>query len=694
MCGRGTAIFGEGVEAMSQSGEYEELQLMHEMYDRAPPLPLSQTANAVTIGSAAPNRTVAAAVAAEASGLSHAAAISSAAPNGAVAAVAAAKTLGSERPIECPGPASNGAVPAAPAVEAAPARRRKNGKQPLNPDELARAVARAALAEAVGDGGLALPSGARRKCVHYTHVRTWDISHVQPCEMTREAFWRHLERCYAEAYPRPLRPLKSILLFGVVVTERHGASANQVERDEHKHAPIFAEEPHYWNKVKAISLEKYRVMLNAVAHDSYADMYRYVRQASEKKPLSEIDAEPYLSLLHPRNQALSELLAKADSSYKMRHSRQSKRPAATDAEGDGKRARAPVLYDIVKDKNIRTVDQLQAFACAEAVAGRSTLAEYCTRRAGQLQDIVVGAWSVLEAPQRALDANLTLPEKLGHQAVALPCECGGRWIPGAVKVLEGNSISPVVFTGAVYTALQLGAVRGANVACIGKGGCGKSTLIESLELVFKCLEKPQSGSTFPLSKIKQHEVILWQDYDHEEATLKFQDLLSLFVGESVGLRMPCAPNEKFRNTCPCFYSARKPLECPPRQGLTYHDMAELTSQMSERFSTFSFTVPLPFAARDKAFPKCGRCAAAFYLRGQGQPQEAAAAFFEEGSPMAGAVGAQPAWAAAAPAARTATGSIGQSGPAIVDALQRLIALRDSNAIDAEEFALAKKKLLA
>ena len=111
--------------------------------------------------------------------------------------------------------------------------------------------------------------------------------------------------------------------------------------------------------------------------------------------------------------------------------------------------------------------------------------------------------------------------------------------------------------------------------------------------------------------------------------------------------------------------------------------------MSERFATFAFTVPLPFGTRDKAFPKCGRCAAAFFLRGKGPPQQAAEAFFGTAAPGTGvevpAPMAAPGQAAAPPS--------GQCGPGFVDALRHLCQLHRSGDIDAEEFLVAKRRLL-
>ena len=107
------------------------------------------------------------------------------------------------------------------------------------------------------------------------------------------------------------RGVTSILLFGKVVKERHQAATQAAHRDEHHHAACFCTQRHYWNKVAALSREKYNVPLNAVAHDGYGTMYAYLTAPTSKKPLPELDPEPYLSRLHPRGDGLTELLTRA-----------------------------------------------------------------------------------------------------------------------------------------------------------------------------------------------------------------------------------------------------------------------------------------------------------------------------------------------------------------------------------------------
>jgi energy-coupling factor transporter ATP-binding protein EcfA2 len=491
-------------------------------------------------------------------------------------------------------------------------RRRINGKRPaplayfvLEDETLRRILASALDAEDEDEPGF-LAATVKRKHVHWTHVTTQDPDHKQPSEFTREAFWLHLAKCYKEVYPDVSSPTGSILAFGFV--------AKEFKSSAHKHCASFSLSQHYWNKVAKHSLAKYGVPLNAVAHDSYLTMFAYLRHPSKRKGMSELDPDPYYSHRHPRGRALQELIAKSHRSQTLQRNKS--------ADGAQKKQRLSV-FEEVKKHDLRDALSLRAHACKEADAGRRDLAEYCTRQAGKLEEVVSGARAVMEAPIKMKPANATLLEKLASAAEDLPCECGGRWASGAAKVLTNSRIPVQAFTSAVYNALRVGARRGANVACVGLGGCGKSTLLESFEKIFNAAGKPEKGSTFPLSSVKGCDIILWQDYEHDEGTVRFSDLLSLFVGESVGVRLPGQRNEKFRNAAPLFYSGRAPMRLRPSRLHDFHTADEYSGMMNERFTVFHFTTPIPKTERDMEFPQCGRCAANFYLSGGAvcQPQE-------------------------------------------------------------------------
>ena len=269
-------------------------------------------------------------------------------------------------------------------------------------------------------------------------------------------------------------------------------------------------------------------------------------------------------------------------------------------------------------------------------------------------------------------------EKLQRAAQNLPCTCDGRWAPGATSILEWNSISVDEFCSAVCRALQLGSVRHVNVLCAGPRGCGKSTLLESLELVFRCHAKPEGGSTFAAGDLPQHDIMLWQDYEHEEGTIKFTDLLSLLCGESIGLRLPCQLNKKFRNTLPCFMSSPGPIVCSRRDAAK---AAQLNGMMEERFATFSFWNPVPMQNRILGFPQCGRCCAGFFLGGLNQNTSSNSSHAAPGD-------------AAVPVVANSSGlaAPSQSGPNM-NQLRDLVEMRREGLLDEDEFRAAKRRLL-
>jgi len=469
-----------------------------------------------------------------------------------------------------------------------------------------------------------------------------------------------MEACYKEAYPTQAG---SILSFGMVAKERHTASPQEDRRDEHHHVAVFCSTQHYWNKVAKASLARH-VPLNAVAHDGYVTMFEYLRQPSAKKPLSELDGEPLLSERHPRDAALTALLEAG---------RKSKKAEGGKAKA-AKRERAPAVFEVVRDKNIRSAEGLRLFAYHEAAAGRTALAEVCTRQGHKLEEVVANARLVLDAPQRALDSQLTRMAKLKRAAAQLPCLCGQVWIPGAVEILEANGIPQADFRAAVTKALTIGARRGCNVACIGEPGCGKSALLEPLEHIFKAAAKPQAGSTFPFASFVSCDVLLWQDFEHSEATMRFTDLLAFFVGESLDVRRPGQLSQKFRNTAPTFYTGRTPIRAA---GHNHEAACVLDRMMDERFHVFTFWRPLPASIRKADWVHCGKCAAEFYLTA-----EASTASSSSSSPST----------SSSSSSSSASQHVAVDG-GLVSRLAALAALQAQGQLDDEEFRAAKRQLL-
>ena len=539
----------------------------------------------------------------------------------------------------------------------APLRKRLRGKQaaPLHMCTEHDRVVLALLAEAMDaeeDEEAELAPGVLRQHVHFTHVTTQNPEHKQPNEFTRQSFFEHLLRVFKDVYPDEDSPTGSILAFGCVAKEWAG--------EEHNHGPTFCRKQYYWNKVAKRSLQAYGVPLNAKAHRGYFTMYAYLRCPTARKPLSALDAQLWHSEFHPSGQALVKYLQKCKSSADANAKKEDSSRA-----GAGKRKRLSIFEEI-REHKLETVTALQAHALKESVSGNGALAEYCIRNEAKLEDVLAGAWSIMGAPSQLKLDGMTLMDKLVHASKTLPCECDGRWAAGAAAHLQRNSIDRGEFCAAVLQALRLGAGRGSNVACIGEGGCGKSTLLEPLEKIFNCAPKPEKGSTFSLFSLLGYDILLWQDHEHREDTLRFSDLLSFLMGESVGVRRAGTTNRKVRNRAPCFYSGRARMHIQPSAHHTYQACQKYNGMMDERFCTFVFSVPIPKEQRQINFPMCGRCAAKFYLEGE---------------------------VASAPVRPMPDGTAASASSSLASELQKLADLYGAGVLDADEFKAAKRQLL-
>ena len=473
-----------------------------------------------------------------------------------------------------------------------------------------RDAAESAIADEAWSELTALGDDARRKHVHWVHVRTHNPTHRQPESMTRREFWDHLQYVYEKVYPEAANETKSILLFGLVAKEWHAESSKEELRSEHHHAACYTAKQHYWKPVAAYSVRHCHIAMHAACHDGYSSMYEYLRKPSAKKPMSELDAEPFLSDRHPRGNQLRRLLELGARGLQAREGRRRLSPSAGAEDPEPKRVRAGDIFHIVKEHGFRSALALQAHA--EAVAGRGdlTLATFCTTMGTlRLQEHLNAAWAVVDAPQK-IAAPATRIDKLKACARDVPCTCGGVWKPGAARVLNNNAENIPRFGRDVCRALALGARRGVNMAVVGEPGSGKSMIFKPLDDIYKTMAPPESGSSFPLSALLDAEVLLWQDFEFEASTIQFSDLLRLLVGEKIGIRLPGSQNVPFKNSSPLFYTSNQKIatfRMPAANAM------KKNQAMDERFAVRVWSRSLPLAERQADFPTCAPCFANFML---------------------------------------------------------------------------------
>ena len=374
------------------------------------------------------------------------------------------------------------------------------------------------------DGLPVLPDDARRHCVHYTMSTVHKPGAVQPGQLTRKKFWAHLCLCYTEAYPDAASDTNSILQFGLIAREKHKDAEREEDRSTHFHAACFTNDKHKWKRIRDISANRYNIHLNAVAHDGFSSMYRYLKCATTKKPVHELDPKPYYSPLHPEGDELKELLLVGE---KLRLARAAKRkltePEAASAKPEVKSLFGTAFNWIVDNKYTGTAGalQLQYDATTELQAGRPRLLEFVRKHRNDLEDQIAFVWELLQAPARLkrfstprqellleAAAPTLAPQMHKQQCANSSCGCASIY----ESILGFQYVASVDFRHAVYDCLTAGREKGNALMIVGGKDCGKTTISQPSAAIFKSMPTPQADSFCPLQNCRGYELFLWQDF--------------------------------------------------------------------------------------------------------------------------------------------------------------------------------------
>ena len=576
------------------------------------------------------------------------------------------------------------------------------------------------LEHAAADGLLPLPWGAPRRHIHWTHCRTDNADDVQPHELSRADFWQHLLRCYREAYPKAGVASGSPLQFGLVCKELHHDAPRAEDRSEHHHAATFSSSQIYWRKIAKLSHVRYHIKLNAAAHDAYASMYTYLRVPSAKKPLHELDAEPYFSPEHPQGDQLKDLLEAGSRYLQLRRERHAPAPGEPTI-----RSQFGVLFNWVVDHRLagaRGVEQLKVDALSELKAGRPKLIDFVKKHRASLRDQLDFCWDLVGAGQTLQRLTKTRVEILFEAATGPSVACAnGHGACGAVydDILWYQGVAPHDFQHSLFETLLHGRREGNTLMVIGGRDTGKTTITDPARLVFKAMPTPQADSFCPLQDVRGHEVFLWQDFRYCPGHPRVQEQ---------GLRLDEGTWNRLLEGLPTLIGVAK--TGGSRGGFVYDEDAAFiltgpsmmaaykngvvdeyeTAQLTCRVKYWHFSRPAP-EQRNRDFKACVGCWSRWLLQGEVEWQAArgiapdefiakASAALSRGrtTPGSSSAGHEPpstpprAPPAAAPLLPVGSAG-GQTGAqAFFEQLSQLMAWRQAGLLSDSEFASAKRVL--
>ena len=561
------------------------------------------------------------------------------------------------------------------------------------------------------DGLLPLPLTAKRRHIHWTHCRTRNPGDVQPESLSRGDFWLHLLRCYREAYPRAETETGTVLEFGLACKELHKDAEREEDRSVHYHAATFATQQVYWKKIRDISEKKYRIKLHAVAHEAYVTMFKYLRQASWKKPIHELDPTPYFSPGHPQGEALKDLLAVGAKYLEVRAQKLPAPPVEPLA-----RSQFGVVFNWVVDHGLRGavgVAQLKDDALTELKAGRPKLIDFVKKHRACLQDQLDFCWELVGAREQVVRLRKSRQQLLLEAATDTAKVCANghsRCAEAYESILAHHGVPSLEFRQSLFETLQSGRLKGSALMIVGGKDTGKTTITEPASHVFKAMPTPQADSFCPLQDIRGHELFLWHDFRYSPGHPRQDER---------GLRLDEGTWNRWLEGLPTLIGVAK--TDGSRGDFVYDEDAafiftgpfKLEAYKNGRVDareTEQLTCRLKYVVFDRAAPErlnrglkpCAACWSRWLLRGACAWQESQGApateFMQE---VKRVLGAPPVLAAPEAFDEQASQGALPSQPASSEAhrsqvfneLSQLMAWRSQGMLTDAEFALAKERIL-
>lgn len=237
--------------------------------------------------------------------------------------------------------------------------------------------------------------------------------------------------------------------------------------------------------------------------------------------------------------------------------------AVTSTARKKRRLSAFEVSEIVVEKEIKNVTELQALAYQQKREGKTDLAEFIVNRAPRVfADIVNTAWEMEEVYARLQRSRKTRVQLL-HEVGESDCVrgCDGQWRLCAEEILGNNGISVQLFRTAVSDLILHGRGKNRNLLLNGSTNCGKSFLLNPLKVIYDTFCNPATGN-FAWVGVDKAECILLNDLRWSSHIIPWHDLLLMLEGDVVHLPAPKTHFAKdicLQRDTPIFATGKSPL---------------------------------------------------------------------------------------------------------------------------------------
>ena len=261
---------------------------------------------------------------------------------------------------------------------------------------------------------------------------------------------------------------------------------------KHYHMALKLNGTRRWSPIHDYIYKKLKISINfSTSNCGYLAAYRYVcKNKPYESVLHSIDHPNLKNAKSPNSK--KGFVKFSENSKKRRsntHDMSTTRPTAK-----RRLSNCDVAKFLVKNE-IKTDIELMSDANKRQSEGEPDLFSFVLNKSPKsLTDLITVTWKMHNAPKQIMS------ERKDRMTVIIenknkPCVegCEGMWYVYARQLLKNNNINLYVFADALRGCIKNGRKKNNNIILTGPTNCGKSFLLNPIELILKCFVTPVNG---------------------------------------------------------------------------------------------------------------------------------------------------------------------------------------------------------
>ena len=385
---------------------------------------------------------------------------------------------------------------------------------------------------------------------------------------------------------------------------------NHQDGGAHYHMSINLKSSRRWGPVKRAFLSMYGVSLHfSIKTFGYVAAYRYV---CKNKKLDDVaHSSGHTNMVNIGSPKTKKAIRQSSDNKAEKR----KSSGTTSKEKKLKRLSNAAVSNLMVKENITKESELMRLALNRAQNGEPDLQAFIlNKNPKSLSDLISTTWKMQNA-EKVIVRNQKSRMQLIQECVTTNCVegCGKVWLQCAKEILQNNGVNLYYFACALRQALQKGRQKNINILIVGPTNCGKSFLLNPLEMIYKAFVNP-ANARYAWIGLEECEVAFLNDFRWTPEIIAWSDFLLLLEGQTVHLPRP---KNQFssdmeidrKNTIPFFATSKGPIDYIGKYNV--RDERE-SDMMASRWHMFTFHQQI---ARPKAIEPCTRCFSELVLEG-------------------------------------------------------------------------------